>query len=411
MTDEMKAEVERHLDVMREGSSEFFGEDDLRERLVAFVKGGPPLRVKLGMDPSSPDLHLGHTVVLRKLGRLQELGHTAIFLVGDFTAMIGDPTGKKKTRPALDAEQVRSNAQTYVDQVSHVLDVSRAEIRFNSEWMGELSSEEIVRLCSRYTVARLLEREDFATRYRDGTPISVHEFLYPFVQSYDSVALTADIELGGTDQTFNLLMAREIQRSYGQAPQAVITHPLLVGTDGREKMSKSLGNTIGIEDSPDQIYGKTMSISDDLMLEYFDLLGDGSSGWAEQATERNRLSEGSGDPMAFKQALARLLVTRFHGAENAHRAAERFSSVIRQKQAPDDLPEIEILLANDLEKGLLDLLRELEFTSSNGEGRRLVAQRAVQIDGEIVEDPSHRLGAGQYQLKVGKRRFARICLR
>ena len=300
MTDDaVTREVSRQLDAMRAGSVDFYGEDELRPRLAAALAEARPLRVKLGMDPSAPDLHLGHTVVLQKLKVLQDLGHTPIFLVGDFTALIGDPSGRKKTRPALEPDQVRKNAETYVEQVGRILDVGRAEVRYNSEWMGAMSASDVVRLCSKYTVARLLERDDFAKRHKAGVAISVHEFLYPFVQAYDSVALEADIELGGTDQTFNLLMAREIQRDYGQPPQAVLTHPLLVGLDGTEKMSKSLGNLIGIAEPPDEIYGKTMRLSDALMLDYFDLLNAGE--WDDLAEARAALP-GAGDPMAFKQA-------------------------------------------------------------------------------------------------------------
>ena len=256
----VQKEIDRQLAVMRDGAVDFFGEAELRERLATSLAEDRPLRVKLGLDPSSPNIHIGHTVVLKKLERFQQLGHVPIFLVGDFTARIGDPSGKKKTRPALTEEQVKRNAATYVEQAGVLLDVARAEIRFNSEWMDELSSQDFVRLCSHYTVARLLERDDFAKRYAAGEPIAVHEFLYPFAQAYDSVALRADVELGGTDQTFNLLMAREIQRDYGQAPQAVITHPLLVGTDGADKMSKSLGNAIGISDPPEDIYGDSSQV-------------------------------------------------------------------------------------------------------------------------------------------------------
>lgn len=407
MTSKIEAEVDRQIEEMRIGASALYGEEELRVRLASALREGSPLRVKLGMDPSSPDLHLGHSVVLQKLKRIQDLGHTPIFLIGDFTARIGDPSGKKKTRPALDSEQVKANANTYVEQVAKVLDVSRAEVRFNSEWMERLTTSDLVRLCSHYTVARLLERDDFAKRYKEGEAIAVHEFLYPFVQSYDSVALEADIELGGTDQTFNLLMGREIQRDYGQSPQAVITHPLLVGTDGVEKMSKSLGNTIDITAAPEDAYGKIMSISDTLMLEYFDLLRDDSEAWKALAAERVRLGEGGGDPLAFKNALARGLVERFHGAAIAEGAAAHFASVIGRKEVPDDLPITDIDLGG-AEIGLLDLLRRLEFARSNGEGRRLVEQRAVRIDAEVVLDPSLRLAPGSYLLKVGKRRFARV---
>ncbi|MBW1687289.1 MAG: tyrosine--tRNA ligase [Deltaproteobacteria bacterium] len=399
-------EVERQLDVMRQGAVDFLGEEELRARLAQALQAGRPLRVKLGMDPSSPDLHLGHTVVLQKLERIQELGHTPIFLVGDFTAMIGDPSGKKKTRPALDRDEVRANAASYVEQVGRILDVESAEVRFNSEWMDEMSSAEMVRLCSHYTVARLLERDDFAKRYKAGVPISVHEFLYPFVQAYDSVALRSDIELGGTDQTFNLLVARDIQRDYGQPAQAVITHPLLVGTDGVEKMSKSLGNTIGITDPPEEIYGKTMSLSDALMLDYFDLLAGDESG--ELAEQRERLGSGRGDPLAFKHALAGRLVVRLHGAEAAERAAEHFRRVVQCKEVPEEVPETRFELGDRGERGLLELMVAVGVASSNAEARRLVAQKAVSLDGEPVADATLRLEAGSYLLKVGKRRFRRI---
>ena len=264
----IREEVERQLAVMREGAVDFHGERELAEQLAVCLKEDRPLRVKLGMDPSSADLHLGHSVVLMKLRRFLELGHTPIFLVGDFTARIGDPSGRNKTRPALDADQVRENAKTYVDQVARLLDVSKVEVRFNGEWMDEMTPSDFVRLCSQTTVARMLERDDFSKRYAAEVPIFIHEFLYPFVQGYDSVALEADVELGGTDQTFNLLMGRELQRAYGQSPQAVITHPLLVGLDGHEKMSKSLGNSIGILDEPSDMYGKVMSIPDAAMAEW-----------------------------------------------------------------------------------------------------------------------------------------------
>ena len=406
--DAIGREVERQLETMREGAVEIYGDGDLRERLADALRAGRPLRVKLGLDPSAPDLHLGHTVVLQKLKLLQDLGHTPIFLVGDFTAAIGDPSGRKKTRPALSRAQIQKNAATYVEQVGCILDTERAEIRFNSEWMDRMSSADLVVLCSRYTVARLLERDDFARRYAAGDAICVHEFLYPFVQAYDSVALRADIEIGGSDQTFNLLMAREIQRDYDQPPQAVLTHPLLVGIDGSDKMSKSLGNTIGITDPPEEIYGRTMSISDALMLDYFDLLAGGE--WTDLAEQRERLGRGAGDPLAFKRELARRLVERFHGDEAAGRAAEHFQRVIQRKQAPEDLEEVAVALGAEAEMGLLDLLERLSLTKSRGEARRLVEQNAVSVDGNIVCDPRRQLGPGTYLLKVGKRRFARVRL-
>jgi tyrosyl-tRNA synthetase len=406
MTTRDELEVDRQLAIMRDGAVDLYGEDELRLRLRERLAAGAPLRIKLGMDPSSPDLHLGHTVVLRKLRRLQDLGHTPIFLIGDFTAMIGDPSGKKKTRPALDRDEVRENARTYVAQVSRVLDVDKAEIRFNSEWMDAMSTAEMVRLCARYTVARLLERDDFAKRYRAGDPISVHELLYPFVQAYDSVALEADIELGGTDQTFNLLMAREIQRDYGQPSQAVITHPLLVGTDGVDKMSKSLGNAIGISESPNDMYGKLMSTSDGLMLQYFDLLRAGE--WSDLLDAREQLRRGAGDPLEFKRELATRLVARFHGQLAAENAGARFRSVIQRKEVPADLEEVEVSVGSSGDRGLLELLEALKLVQSRGEARRLVEQSGVQLDGNPVRDPSLRLAPGAYVLKVGKRRFAKV---
>jgi tyrosyl-tRNA synthetase len=401
-------EVERQIAAMRAGAVELYGEPELRERLARRLAAGKPLRVKLGFDPSAPDLHLGHTVVLRKLRIFQELGHMPIFLVGDFTARIGDPSGRKKTRPALGPEEIERNAATYVAQAGRVLDVSRAEIRFNSEWMGRMSAADVVQLCSRYTVARLLERDDFAKRFAAGDPISVHEFLYPFVQAYDSVALEADVELGGTDQTFNLLMGREIQRDYGQPAQAVITHPLLVGLDGKEKMSKSLGNSVGVTDAPESMYGRVMSISDALMLDYLDALGAGD--WDDLREQRREVSGGAGDPLGLKRELARRIVERFHGAAAAEQAAQHFRRVVQQREAPEDLPETSLALGADGSLGLLELIERLGITRSRGDARRLVVQGAVEVDGATVSDPTLRLAAGSYLLKAGKRRFARVRL-
>lgn len=401
-------EVERQLAIMRRGAAELIGEEELRARLANALAEGRPLRVKLGLDPSAPDLHLGHSVVLGKLRLLQELGHVPIFLIGDFTARIGDPSGKKKTRPALDAEEVRRNAASYVAQVGRVLDSSKAEIRFNSEWMEPMSAADVVRLCSHYTVARMLERDDFARRFAEQTPIAVHEFLYPFVQAYDSVALRADLELGGTDQTFNLLLGREIQRAYGQAPQAVITHPLLVGTDGREKMSKSLGNTVALTDPPEEIYGRCMSISDALMLDWFDLLEAGA--WPELREARRAFVDSVGDPLAFKHALARRIVERLCGAEAGAAAAAHFRDVVQKKQLPSEVPEHSIPLGGAGRIGLLELLVRLGFARSNGEGRRLVEQGAVQVDGARVRDAALQLSAGAYLVRVGKRSFGRARL-
>jgi tyrosyl-tRNA synthetase len=408
MTDaKTEREADRQLEVMAAGCVDFIGREQLRERLVDALTQKRPLRFKLGMDPSSPDLHLGHTVVLNKLRRIQELGHTPIFLIGDFTARIGDPSGKNKTRPALDAADVARNATTYTDQVSRILDVERAEVRFNSEWMEELSSSDLVRLCSHYTVARLLERDDFSKRYKGGAPIAVHEFLYPFVQAYDSVALSADVEIGGTDQTFNLLMGREIQRDYGQSPQAVMTHPLLVGTDG-VKMSKSLGNGIGITDVAEEMFGKAMRISDTQMIEYFDLLDDDR--WPELRAQRPSFDTGEGDAMRFKLAMARAIVERFHGSEAGEAAANHFHNVIQRKRAPANLDEVSCSIGEDGDIGLLALLEQLGLVPSRSEARRLVGQKAVRIDDDVVQDPKIRLKPGSYLLRVGKRRFAQVRL-
>jgi len=403
----LRKEVARQLDVVRAGAETFVGEEELAERLGRRLGEDRPLRVKLGLDPSAPDIHIGHMVVLGKLRRFQELGHTAIFLVGDFTARIGDPSGRKKTRPALDDEEVRANAATYVEQVSTILDVSKVEVRYNSEWMGTMGPSDFVRLCSRGTVARLLERDDFARRLEAGEPISVHELLYPFVQAYDSVALEADVELGGTDQTFNMLMAREIQRDYGQLPQAVLTHPLLVGTDGREKMSKSLDNAVGVREAPQDIYGKAMSISDSLMLVWYDLLSFGE--WEDMRSEREAFGAGAGDPMAFKQALAERLVARCHGPEAAATAADHFRRIVQRKELPEAIPEVR-LVAGPGGMGILALIAQ-SMNVSNKEARRLIAQGAVRLNQERISDAEIQLVSGSlYLLQVGKRRFARVRL-
>jgi tyrosyl-tRNA synthetase len=402
-------EVERQLAIMREGSVDFYGEEELARRLDLRLKEGRPLRVKLGMDPSSADLHLGHSVVLMKLRRFQELGHTPIFLVGDFTARIGDPSGRNKTRPALDADQVKQNAKTYVSQVAKVLDVSAIEVRFNGEWMDSMRPSDFIRLCSQTTVARMLERDDFAKRYKGEVPIFIHELLYPFVQGYDSVALEADVELGGTDQTFNLLMGREIQRSYGQEPQAVITHPLLVGLDGREKMSKSLGNSIGITDPASEMYGKVMSIPDDAMREWCRVLSVGD--WTSLAEALEKLAGGEGDPMALKHDLSHRVVSRFHGEEAAISAKAHFQRVVQRKEIPDDIPAVHLVLGGRAGLKLFEMLVEAELAPSKSEARRLVQQGAVSVDTERQEDPTQAFGVGEMLVQVGKRRFARVQIR
>lgn len=409
MKSKWAAEVDRQIAIMRDGSADFYGEEELRERLAAGLAQNRPLRVKLGMDPSSPDLHLGHTVVLQKLKRFLELGHTPIFLIGDFTARIGDPSGKKKTRPPLGEEEVRRNAATYVEQVAKVLDVSRIEVRFNNEWMSRMSPSDFIRLCSHYTVARLLERDDFSNRHAAGTPIYAHELLYPFVQAYDSVALEADVELGGSDQTFNLLMGREIQRAYGQQPQAVITHPLLVGTDGVEKMSKSLGNSIGITDSAEDMYGKVMSLPDTQMAGYFALLGSGE--WDTDRSDFDEFKSGAGDPMALKHRLAELIVTRIHGSDAAREGKAHFRNVVQDKGIPDDVPECVVSAQMGEGIPILDALVHANLIKSRSEGRRLVEQGAVTVDGVRLDDALRALPPGRHLVRVGRRRFVRFDVR
>ena len=407
MTDaQIQKEVDRQLAIMREGAVDFHGEADLARRLAKRLKEGRPLRVKLGADPSSPDLHLGHSVVLMKLRRFLELGHTPIFLVGDFTARIGDPSGRNKARPALSVEQVAQNARTYVDQVSRLIDVSAIELRFNGEWMDEMTSSDFVRLCSQGTVARMLEREDFSKRYAGEVPIFVHEFLYPFVQAYDSVVLEADVELGGTDQTFNLLMGREIQKAYGQEPQAVITHPLLVGLDGRDKMSKSLGNSISLSDDPANVYGKVMSLPDASMASWARVLSAGD--WQDLCLELERFERGGGDPMALKHDLAHKIVSRLHGAKSADDARENFRRVVQRKEQPTDIPVLDIRRGGRGEIKLFEVLVEANLAPSRSEARRLVEQGAVSIDGARASDPAAVLASGEALIQVGKRRFVRV---
>ncbi len=409
MTDAaIKEEVARQLAIIREGTVDFYGEDELAERLAISLKEDRPLRVKLGADPSSADLHLGHSVVLMKLRRFQELGHTPIFLVGDFTARIGDPSGKNKTRPALDADAVKENAKTYVDQVARLLDVSKVEVRFNGEWMDKMAPSDFVRLCSQTTVARMLGRGDFSKRYAAEVPIFIHEFLYPFVQGYDSVALEDDVELGGTDQTFNLLMGRELQRAYGQPPQAVLTHPLLVGLDGVEKMSKSLGNSIGILDEPNEMYGKVMSIPDESMADWHSVLAMGD--WSDMGASLSRYAEGEGNPMELKHELAHSIVSRLHENVSADSARAHFQKTVQRKEMPDDIPEVEIALGEREGLKVFELVVESGLVASKSEARRLVTQGGVSVGGEKAKDPTALVTAGEHLLQVGKRRFAKVRL-
>jgi tyrosyl-tRNA synthetase len=397
--------VQEQLAILRRGAVDVIPEDDLMRKLERAVQSGKPLRVKLGADPSAPDLHLGHTVVLQKLRDFQDCGHLAIFLIGDFTGMIGDPSGRSETRKPLDRHQVVANAETYKKQVFKILDPSRTEVRFNSEWMGSMVAADVVRLTAQYTVARLLERDDFARRFRESHPIGLHEFLYPLVQGHDSVALTADVELGGTDQKFNLLVGRELQKAAGQEPQVVVTMPLLEGTDARlvdgklvgQKMSKSLGNAIGIDEPPAEMYGKIMAISDETMRRFIELLSRAES-------RPDPLTA----PMAAKQALAAELIGRYHGTDAAREAAEAFARRFQRGQLPTEIPEIR--WNGDGETIWVSrLIAEAGLAKSNSEARRLVVQGGVRIDGRSVKDPQLEIPCqGAVLLEIGKRRIARV---
>jgi tyrosyl-tRNA synthetase len=398
--------VAEQMEIIKRGAVEILVEKELVEKLEKSVKTGVPLKIKAGFDPTAPDLHLGHTVLLHKMRQFQKLGHDVYFLIGDFTGMIGDPTGKSETRKVLTREDVLRNAETYKEQVFKILDPKLTKVVFNSEWLGKLTASDMIALASKYTVARMLEREDFSNRFSNQLPISIHEFMYPLVQGYDSVALQADVELGGTDQKFNLLVGRELQREWGQAPQAVITMPLLEGLDGVNKMSKSLGNYIGISEPADEIYGKVMSISDELMLRYYELLSDLTL--AELEKLKVELKDGSTHPMAAKKQLAREMVGRYHGAEAAAQADENFIKRFRDNETPDDMPEF--TLAPEGGKVMLcKMLTEAGLTKSNSEGRRSIQGGGVKVNGEKIADENLEIAcSGEYIIQVGKRRFAKV---
>ncbi len=403
-------DVNRQLEVIRRGAVEIIAEPELRERL----RLGRPLRVKAGFDPSAPDLHLGHTVLLRKLRQFQELGHEIAFLIGDYTALVGDPTGQSQTRKLLTHDEVLCNAETYRQQVSSLLDISSKlfRLRRNSEWFSSIAFDEVIRLTSRYTVARLLERDDFQKRFKKNQPISMLELMYPLMQGYDSVALEADVELGGTDQKFNLLVGRELQREYGQTPQVVVTVPLLVGTDGVQKMSKSLSNQIGIHDVPDQMYGKVMSIPDKLMWSYFELLTD--LAMTEIEAIRQQVEQKTLNPKYAKDRLARLIVTQYHGAGAAEAAAVGFDRVFRQRVQPEEM-SVKHLSAEAAAGGriwIVELLRQLGLAKTGGEARRAVEGGGVQVDGERVDDPQARVAVREGTVvSIGRRRFAKVTLK
>ncbi len=395
------APVDEQLTYLKKGSAEIIRESELRAKLEKSRATGKPLRVKLGMDPTAPDLHLGHTVVLRKLKHFQDLGHTAIFLIGDFTGMIGDPTGRSITRPPLSREQIEQNAETYKAQVFKILDPQKTVIDFNRRWMGQFTSDDFVRLMAKYTVSQLLEREDFHKRFQEEKPISVHELLYPLVQGYDSVALEADVELGGTDQKFNLLVGRELQRAYGQESQVVLTTPLLEGLDGVQKMSKSLGNAIGIHESPLEMYGKVMSISDEMMWRYYELLTDVLQ--VQIDALKDGVKTGEQHPMEIKKSLARLIVADFHSRDAAEGAARDWAAQFQEGRVPDHVLEVAIEVT---ENGVrLDkLLFRVDLAESVSDAGRKLKQKAVRINGEIQTDPVTRIDLSQpVTLQVGRK--------
>ena len=396
-------EVEEDLRIVKRGCDELLVESEFARKLARSRATGVPLRVKLGLDPTAPDIHLGHTVVLNKLRQLQDLGHTVIFLIGDFTSMIGDPSGRNATRPPLTAEQIQENAKTYYAQASLVLDPARTEIRYNSEWCDPLGARGMIQLASRYTVARMMEREDFTRRFKGGIPISVHEFLYPLMQGYDSVILKADVELGGTDQKFNLLVGRELQKEYGQEQQCILTMPLLVGLDGVEKMSKSKNNYIGITEEPDSMFGKMMSISDELMWSYYELL---STKTLDEIAALKKATEEGMNPRDVKVALAQEMITRFHNQAAAEQALANFEARFRDGAIPDEMPEVSL----SAPLGIVAILRDAGLASSGSEASRNIQQGGVKVDGQKVEDKGLQLEAGTYVIQVGKRKFARVTL-
>ena len=395
--------IEEQIAELTRGTDEVLPEDGLEAKM----KQGRPLVVKAGFDPTAPDLHIGHTVLINKMRQFQQLGHDVVFLIGDFTGMIGDPSGKNATRPPLTPEEIKANAETYEEQIFKILDADRTRVEFNSTWMGKMDAAGLIRLAARHTVARMLERDDFNKRYRNGQSISIHEFLYPLVQGYDSVALKADVELGGTDQKFNLLVGRQLQQDYGQEPQIVMTTPLLEGLDGVQKMSKSLGNYVGITDAPGEMFGKIMSISDDLMWRYFEVLSFRSL--EDIAKLKQAVADGI-NPRDAKFELGQEIVARFHGDAAAEAAMQEFIARFQKGAMPDEIPE-QTLSSQDGKLGLAHLLRDAGLVSSTSEAFRMIKQRAVRIDGEQVEDRSLEIEAGSTHVyQVGKRKFARVTL-
>jgi len=420
MTSPKLKPVEEQLAYLKKGVAEIIPEAELKAKLEASVKSGKPLRVYLGVDPTAPDIHLGHTVVLRKLKHFQDLGHTAIFLIGDFSAVIGDPTGVSETRPPLTSEQVDANAKTYLEQVFKILDEKKTEVRYNSEWLSKMSAEDIVRLCSHYRLARMLEREDFRSRLDKGQPISVHELLYPLLTAMDAVKLQSDVELGATEQKFNLLVHREIQREYGLPGQAILTMPILVGLDGQRKMSKSLGNYVGITEAPSEIFGKLMSIPDELMWSYYEFLTDRAP--QEIAALKQEVAGGKLHPMDAKMRLAEEVISDFHGRDAARKAAEDFQRVFRDRQTPKEVPIIRLIrekthlvhshgIVGTLSPKWCQLLKYVGQSESVAEAARLIEQGGLEVNGEVLSDSAAKFDgsvAAEYDLRLGKKKFVRM---
>ena len=395
--------VEEQMNLINRGTEEIIPEEDLKKKLEKSQETNTPLIVKLGCDPSRPDLHIGHGVVLRKLRHFQDLGHQAVLVIGDFTAMIGDPSGRNKTRPQVTLEETRAYSETYVDQAKVILDIDKLKIFYNSDWLNKMNFNDVVKLASSYTVARMLERDDFTKRFQSEVPISIHEFLYPLAQGQDSVELNADVELGGTDQKFNLLVGRDLQKDNGQEPQCIITTPLLEGTDGVEKMSKSYDNHIGLNDEPENMYGKTLSISDDMILKWFTLAADAEESVVKDAEAR--LSDSSVNPMDIKRELARCVVELYYDEETAQKAEHHFNTVVVGKGIPDDMPEF-LLESEDL---IVNVIFDAGLLKSKGEARRMIKQGAVKLDGETIADIQATIAPKDDQiLKVGKRRFLKV---
>lgn len=396
--------LNEQMDLIKQGAVEIIPEEELVKKLESSLKENKPLNIKLGCDPSRPDLHIGHSVVLRKLAQFQSLGHQAILIVGDFTGMIGDPSGRSATRPALTLEEARNNGESYFNQATKILDKNKTRMVYNSEWLSKMNFEDVIKLGSKYTVARMIERDDFTKRYKAGDPIGIHEFLYPLAQAMDSVAIKSDVELGGTDQKFNLLVGRDIQREQGMEPQCILTMPLILGTDGVEKMSKSYDNYIGISDSPKEIYGRTLSIPDDLIYIYYDLASDVSKD--ELSKIKKQLDDPNVNPRDLKRQLARIFVTMYHDKKAAKYAEEEFDKVFIKKDVPDDMPEIKF---SEQEIGIVDLIMKSNFASSKGEAKRLINQGGVSIDGKKINDMSSMITIKDgIVLKVGKRKFIKL---